>query len=219
MEEKKKGKGLVVALVLFILVSIGLGGYIAYDKVLNKEEVKTKTEEKKKNKNVEVKKEEVNVKFDSDKSLNTKDIDYKMYETVEPLQVSVEEKNKVSIYIDKNKIYESFGIQDNANIKDSYDLNFDKEVVDVFIGGIGQDSSGTIIFFLLEDKTVQYIEVHKALQENSFTPKKADGVEEVIKFKNVSSRSKGAQTGGISNVLAVKSDGSFYDMEKVIFNR
>ena len=47
MAEKKNGKGLVVALVLFILVSIGLGGYIVYDKVLNKEEVKPKTEEKK----------------------------------------------------------------------------------------------------------------------------------------------------------------------------
>lgn len=53
MEEKKKGKGLVVALVLFILVSIGLGGYIVYDKVLTKEEVKTKTEEKKENKKEE----------------------------------------------------------------------------------------------------------------------------------------------------------------------
>ena len=53
MEEKKKGKGLVVALVLFILISLGLGGYIAYDKVLNKEEVKTKKEEKKEKKEQE----------------------------------------------------------------------------------------------------------------------------------------------------------------------
>lgn len=37
MEDNKKGKGIVVVLVIFILLSLGLGGYICYDKILNKD--------------------------------------------------------------------------------------------------------------------------------------------------------------------------------------
>ena len=51
MEEKKQGKGLVVALVLFILTTLATCGYIVYDKVLTKDnvskEVNTKKEENK----------------------------------------------------------------------------------------------------------------------------------------------------------------------------
>lgn len=35
--EEKKNTGLVVALVIFIMISLGLGGFICYDKLMNKE--------------------------------------------------------------------------------------------------------------------------------------------------------------------------------------
>ena len=219
MEEKKKGKGLVVALVLFILISLGLGGYIVYDKVLTKEEVKTESNEKKSDKKVEINKDsELVLKFDEDKVINHKDMDYKMYETLLSMQVSTEGENKATISFDKSKIYTDFGVENNANIKDSYDIEFDNEIADIFIGGIGQDSSGTFVFFLMEDGTVQYIEVYKALQNNDFSPKKANDVNNIIKFKNVSAATKEANTSGIVTVLAMKKDGTFYDMSKVINN-
>ncbi len=35
MEEKKSNRGLVIALVLFVVLSLGLGGYIVYSQILN----------------------------------------------------------------------------------------------------------------------------------------------------------------------------------------
>ena len=36
MEEKSKNNGLIIALIIFIVISLALGGFIIYDKVLNK---------------------------------------------------------------------------------------------------------------------------------------------------------------------------------------
>ncbi len=50
MEEKKNKKGLIVLFVILIILVLGLGGYLVYDKVIKKDEVKTekkKTEDKK----------------------------------------------------------------------------------------------------------------------------------------------------------------------------
>lgn len=56
--EKKSNKGLIITLVLFILISIALGGYIVYDKgyldsLLGKEKVVEPKEEKEESKEVE----------------------------------------------------------------------------------------------------------------------------------------------------------------------
>lgn len=57
MEEKKKNKSLVIALIVFILLALGLSGYIVYDKVLSKDN-NTKVEEKNsENEPIEEKKE------------------------------------------------------------------------------------------------------------------------------------------------------------------
>ena len=48
--EKKSNAGVIVLIVVLLLVSLGLGGFIVYDKVLNKEEIKNvenKIEDKK----------------------------------------------------------------------------------------------------------------------------------------------------------------------------
>lgn len=37
--EKKKNKVIIVLLILFILISLGLGGFIVYDKFISKKEI------------------------------------------------------------------------------------------------------------------------------------------------------------------------------------
>lgn len=44
--EKKNNKGIVVALVIAIFIILGLGGYIVYDKVLNKEDIQNNNDKK-----------------------------------------------------------------------------------------------------------------------------------------------------------------------------
>lgn len=45
MEEKSKNTGLIVGLVIFIIISLGLGGFIVYDKLINNDSENTKITE------------------------------------------------------------------------------------------------------------------------------------------------------------------------------
>ena len=42
MEGKSKNTGLIIVLVIFIMISLGLGGFIVYDKLINNDTESTK---------------------------------------------------------------------------------------------------------------------------------------------------------------------------------
>ena len=87
-------------------------------------------------------------------------------------------------------------------------INFEKKIVDVFFGGMGQDSSGDTLFILLEDGTVEYIPIvhmFNHAQDGPISYGKIAGVSDVAKF-TLSNTSGGVTT------LAIKNDGTFYDL-------
>ncbi|MBE5806557.1 MAG: hypothetical protein E7313_07645 [Clostridiales bacterium] len=49
MEDKSKNTGLIIALVIFIIISLVLGGFIVYDKIINNDTESTKITEKESN--------------------------------------------------------------------------------------------------------------------------------------------------------------------------
>lgn len=97
----------------------------------------------------------------------------------------------------------------NKNVKSSSDINFDKKIVDLFFGAIGQSWTADILFILLEDGTIEYIPIVHMLnnvQGAAVSYGKVNGVENVTKLALVSHDS------GVTT-LAIKSDGSFYDLQ------
>lgn len=91
-------------------------------------------------------------------------------------------------------------------------IKFDKRIIDVFFGGMGQSSSGDTLFILLEDGTVEYIPIVYMFNHSQGAPKsygKIDGVMDVTKFVLTN-------TPGRMTTLAIRSDGSFYDMWYVL---
>lgn len=99
--------------------------------------------------------------------------------------------------------------------RQSLNINFEKKIVDVFFGGMGQSITGDTVFILLEDGTVEYIPiVHMFNHLQDTTPAsygKVNGISGVAKFI-LASTSDGVTT------LAMKNDGTFYDLERVLEN-
>lgn len=81
-------------------------------------------------------------------------------------------------------------------------------VVDVLVGGIGQDLEGLIVFFLMKDGTVEYttidyIRTNKEIRSQGKIP----GVENVIGLREVGA----GDCYGARTVVANTIDGKFYD--------
>jgi hypothetical protein len=90
----------------------------------------------------------------------------------------------------------------------SSNINFEKKIVDVFFGEMGQSSSGDTLFILLEDGTVEYIPIVHMFNHVQGAPVsygKINGVSNVAKFTLSST------AGGVTT-LAIKNDGTFYDL-------
>lgn len=91
-------------------------------------------------------------------------------------------------------------------------IKFDKKIVGVFFGGMGQSNSGDTLFILLEDKTLEYIPIVHMLNNVQGAPVsygKINGVSDVTKLTL-------ASINGEVTTLAIKSDGTFYDMWQVL---
>ena len=91
---------------------------------------------------------------------------------------------------------------------ESSEINFDKKIVDIFFGGMGQSSTGDTLFILLEDGTVEYIPIvhmFNNVQGAVVSYGKINGINDVVKF-SLSSTPNGVTT------LAIKNDGTFYDL-------
>ncbi len=219
-KEKITIKDIIIGIELLTIIALIILSYFkVLDKKTNTKKVSASSETVEKSKKETCPKceqKDVNIKFDETKSLNTNNMDYKM-QAWEMAGISAEIVNdkNAEIHINKSIVENNFGISTN-NIQDNYNIVLEKEVADIHIGGIGQDALGTYIIFLLEDGTVNYIEAYKALQSNNFTPQVANGITEVINFKDVNANIKGNGTGWYASILAMKKDGTFYDLSNII---
>ena len=104
-----------------------------------------------------------------------------------------------------------------AGTLESQTITFDKKINDVLFGGIGQDATGDVILFLMEDGTISYIPVYQALTTNGVealtTYQTISNITDVVKFytANVTSGASSSVT-----VLAQTKDGTLYDLAPMI---
>ncbi len=251
IETKKKGKGLVIVIIIMSLIILGMAGYICYDKGIifnnKKEETSSKqsdTKKESKETDKDTSKEEKN----TDTKEEIKDLDLtKCINNSNMKYINPQEKDMdVGLEIVPGSItvlkinWEKFGPLSRATafVNETIDYKIDNflgKIKSGFVGGEGQDTMGTILFYLMEDGTVEYTKMfnlQKDAQGNSYytmnysydndsegkstksyfsSQGKIKDVKDVIKFYTVSAN------GYVTTIGATK-DGSFYDLGYAIRN-
>ncbi len=210
-----------VFIIILVIIVLGLGGYLVYDKVLSKDEVKkekTETKEVKSDKNA--KEDLITLDFDSSKSLNTKDFNYVLDTTDHSLDMYAslsQEKIMFSYENDTVKAYYLDKSNTNEELSFEHEISIEKEkVADIYIGGFGQAVGLETLFFLMNDGTVEYMPIYDAIKNNNYKSYgKLEGVEKVVKFLSATGVPKEAGSG-FHTVLAMRSDSSFYDLMQLI---
>ncbi len=214
---KSKNTGLKVTIGILILIVIGMGVYIAYDKGVifktstTKEEKKEKVEKKVEEK--EQKEEKLKpLLFDSNKCINNDEMEY----SINSSQFGV----GVSLNPDRRSVRFSgdWGIFGDKLSNFEYNINnFQSNISDVAIAVFGYDGYSSAIVYLMEDGTIEYTPIRKAKEANDFKSYgKVNGIEDIVSIKIIYGKVKNSPVGGGYSVAAIKEDGTFYDLSKFI---
>lgn len=93
------------------------------------------------------------------------------------------------------------------------DLGLSGKPTDLLLTGFGQAVGNEALFFLMDDGTVEYIPLAKAIQDNNIKSYgKLPNVSNVIKFYNVSSCPAESYTSCGHQSLAQRADGNYYEL-------
>ncbi len=225
-KEKKKGNiglniciGLLLALFICIIAFICV--YSANLKVRSEESNKTEEIEE----NTESEGQSYSLDFDTSNIKNGGESSYTLANYSGTINVSIDKTGKVAT-LSYNKAtlsntyllnWDLTGVEEG--VLESQTITFNNKVNDVLFSGIGQDRTGDVILFLMEDGTISYIPVYQTLSTNGVegltTYQTISNVKDVVKFytANVTSGTSSSVT-----VLAQTKDGTLYDLAPMINN-
>lgn len=230
MENKKSKTGLhvFVGILLGIIICGGVVfatyslGYLTFNQAEEPEKTETNNEE---NNETEEDISDNSLDFDTSKIVNSNgNADtYTLANYGHTINISLDETRKIVTLSYNRKVlsdtytlnWDLTGVEDY--VYENKQLTFEKEIKDIYFGGIGQDATGDIILFLMSDGTVEYIPVYQALLSNGIEGLTSYGVlpniTDVVKFYTVN-----ASTGMIGSVsiLAQTKDGTLYDLAPII---
>lgn len=221
-EVKKKNNNsvLTILVVVLLLVCLTMGVYIFTNKNENSGGNNTNN-----NNNNPTNSEQSNAKdyanakilvFDGSKSLNTE----RTYRLIDSNAAGVHamvkpSQNELDFSFVPSRVVSVYALNWASQRNDvvTNTIKFDKKITDIYFGGFGQTADGDTLFILLDDGTVEYIPlVHmfNNAQEHAVSYGKVPGATDVVKF--VSAQVSGEKASGYVTTLAIRSDGSFYDM-------
>lgn len=92
---------------------------------------------------------------------------------------------------------------------------FNKKVVDVHIGGIGQDVSGQVYIFQMEDGTIEYSTIEN-MMKNVSSQGKIEPLKNIVKIQD---SIVDDNLSGWVTVVAIDKDNNCYDLDEYIDNR
>ena len=222
-EKKKKNIGLNICigllLALFICIIVFVSIYSA-DYKLHVER-NNKTDESQKVEDTTIN----SLDFDTNNVSNGSTNSYTLANYSGTINISIDETGKVAT-LSYNRAtlsntyalnWDLTGVEEG--VLESQTITFNNKVNDVLFSGIGQDRTGDVILFLMEDGTIAYIPVYQTLSTNGVeglaTYKTISNVKDVVKFytANVTSGTSSSVT-----VLAQTKDGTLYDLAPMINN-
>lgn len=216
---KKSNKGmiyLIIFLIVIIIVLIGANIYIYnnYKTSENNIEQNNKTENCIDNSTTAEK-----LIIDTEKDVS-KGYTYKLFADGVYYDVILDSNKQISININWNLIKEKIDSSiTKQNIEEVKVSDFDQEISDIFIGGVGNDISSELIILLMKDGTLEYIKIWDYISTNTatITHKKINGITEVIKLYYASEDFElNSGVGGGMTVLAQKADGNYYNLSQYI---
>ncbi len=230
MENKKSKTGLhvFVGILLGIIICGGVVfatyslGYLTFNQAEEPEKTETNNEE---NNETEEDVNDNSLDFDTSKIVNSNSDTYTLVNNGHTINISLDETRKVVTLSYNRKVlsdtytlnWDLTGVEDY--VYENKQLNFEKEIKDIYFGGIGQDATGDIILFLMSDGTVEYIPVYQALLSNGIEGLTSYGVlpniTDVVKFYTVNAS---AGMSGSVSILAQTKDGTLYDLAPIINN-
>ena len=228
MENKKSKTGLhvFVGILLGIIICGGVVfatyslGYLTFNQAEEPEKTETNNEE---NNETEEDVNDNSLDFDTSKIVNSNSDTYTLVNNGHTINISLDETRKVVTLSYNRKVlsdtytlnWDLTGVEDY--VYENKQLNFEKEIKDIYFGGIGQDATGDIILFLMSDGTVEYIPVYQALLSNGIEGLTSYGVlpniTDVVKFYTVNAS---AGMSGSVSILAQTKDGTLYDLAPII---
>ena len=222
-EKKKKNIGLNICigllLALFICIIVFVSIYSA-DYKLHVER-NNKTDESQKVEDTTIN----SLDFDTNNVSNGSTNSYTLANYSGTINISIDETGKVAT-LSYNRAtlsntyalnWDLTGVEEG--VLESQTITFNNKVNDVLFSGIGQDRTGDVILFLMEDGTIAYIPVYQTLSTNGVegltTYRTISNVKDVVKFytANVTSGTSSGVT-----VLAQTKDGTLYDLAPMINN-
>lgn len=243
-KSSKKNNGPMIIIIVLVIIILGMGVYILYEKGVILSDVNVEDKETSNKKNINKKKQTVqnnDTTSDEIKPLdvtkclnNSSNNTYSNPTDVEEkigLSMSVNsDKRGVTLSVDWNTFGPISGASMwNGNTEQYQVTKFDKDIKSTFLGGVGQDATGAILFYLMEDGTVEYTPVFNTKTDTQgnvyYTVNYASGddthfevkgtvpnVSDVIKLYQISA----SNGSGWSTTIGAKKDGSFYDLGSII---
>ncbi len=245
MEEEKKNKstGKTVAIIILVVLLLGAVGYICYDKGIifqntEKESKQSNTKIDKKSKEDTKDKNEIK-ELDLSKPINNNGVSYSnpspLSNLNDELGLSMDvnsDLKSVTLKIDWAKFGPISGTSAYSPSVESYQITgFSEKINSVFVGHVGQDATGTTLFYLMNNGTVEYTSMFNSQLGINYTYNYSsdgrvtgepyfvtngivNGVSDVIKLYSVSASAE--QTSGWATTIGAKADGSFYDLGDII---
>ena len=237
----KDNNGIVktIIIILLIVIIVLLVGFMfmkkdeLFSSTINKnnQNEKSTKENEKTNSSEEIK------DIDLSKSLNTKEYNYtELTSKNQNLGITIkinDDKKSVTITYNSKAQETLSSVTHSTYAKDQEYSNeikgFNKKIKDTYIGGIGQDITGTILFFITEDNTIQYVKLFDKKTdtkgntywttywgngEDNINIQNVDDVDGIVKLYGANANAP--ESTGYYTTLAAKTDGSFYDLSKII---
>ena len=233
MENKKNKLWLGILIGILVSVIIGLTGFIIYDKINMNNNTTTNTNNNNDNNKNNSNLEEIKP-IDLSKCLNCPgDTSFSDLDTIDSdIGVSIQinsDKKGAKLIINNSKFSNSainFGVY-GGEVTTFEFSGFSKTIVSSYIGNTGQDITGTVFIFVLEDGSIDYAYLYELCSNKdgsgtyydfSWNSKDNNGsikVKNLPTIKNIVSVHIANRTtgmfGGIDTLLALK-DGSFYTL-------
>ena len=236
-----KGKATTVIIILILVIIIGLlGGFIFMKKdVLFDKKEKVNEHSEKATKEVKETKDDTEEIKDIDltKSLNTTGYNYSnLTDKDQDLGITIninDDKRSVKVSYDTKALSSISSVTQSTFAKDQGYSNeikgFNNNIKSTFISGMGQDITGTVLFFITEDKSLQFVKLFNqetdskgntyhttywAYGDDKVKIQNVDDVDGIVKLYGANASAP--QSTGYYTTLAAKADGSFYDLSQII---
>lgn len=217
-------------LIILLGIILGVSAYLLFNNLNTTKEKKVEENTKEEEKTT---KEDIK-SLDLTKSMNTTNITYQNEKDLKSSNDSIKliiNKNKKSITITIN--YDKL-IEENNYLKEKYKgiksyqiEGFEKNIKSAYIGLLGDNYSGTTLFYLMDDNTVQYTSLYTPktnIDNITFYDINLSGetfsnhliVPEIEKVYKLNSVTATINNKTYNTVIAVLKDGSFYDLDPLV---